>query len=72
MAKDEEGFVGFVGFGTLKSKVPDLRAMFSCCRRARRSLRFSFSEAAAWFFASKSASLSSSWNGGEGGRRAIV
>ena len=47
------------GFGTLKSKVPDLRAMFSCCNRARRSLRFSFSEVAAWFFASKSASLSS-------------
>jgi hypothetical protein len=49
-----------VDFGTENVKVDSLSITFSFCSRERRSRRFSFSEVAASFLASRAATLSSS------------
>jgi hypothetical protein len=47
------------GFGTVNVNDDCLSAMFSFCRRVKRSLRFSFSVSVAVFLASRAATLSS-------------
>ena len=47
-------------FGIEKVNWACLRAMFSLCNRDNRSRRFSFSDSACWFLASRAATLSSS------------
>lgn len=50
-------------WGIVKVKEDCLRARFSVCNLDNKSLRFSFSEIAFSFFASRSATLSSNWTG---------